>query len=150
MEGATILFLLFLKSYCLLQYVGALVYDAIGTLREDRTPESHPLLSKKDIKNLERGDYEYALCIDNSILVCKWIDKGVVSIASDYAGVEPIKSSRRYSQAEKEMVQVSRPAVFEKYNKNMGGTDRMDRSVPQYRIKYQVKKMVLAHSLMVH
>lgn len=126
-------------GFRLLEYLGTLGYSAIGTLREDRTPESCPLLSKKEIKNVKRGYHDYALCIDKGILVCKWVDNGVVSIASNNAGVEPIKSAKRYSQAEKKMIQVSRPAVFERYNMYMGGTDRMDQNISQYRISIRTK-----------
>lgn len=38
------------------------------------------------------------------------------------------------------MIQVSRPAVFERYNMHMGGTDRMDQNISQYRISIRSKK----------
>ncbi|POS81714.1 hypothetical protein EPUL_006555, partial [Erysiphe pulchra] len=54
-------------SFRLLQYLGALGYGAIGTLREDRIPQSCPLPSKKELKTKERGFHEAALCTDNGV-----------------------------------------------------------------------------------
>lgn len=47
---------------------------------------------------------------------------------------------RRYSQAQKKHILVDRPAAFGKYNDSMGGTDRMDQNVANYRIIIRSKK----------
>jgi hypothetical protein len=127
-------------NFRLLKYLCGIGYSGIGTIREDRIPQCCPLKKKKEMKDTERGSYEYALCKDDGILVCSWHDNGVVSIASNAYGVQPVTKVKRYSQAQKKHIQVDRPAVFGKYNESMGGTDRMDQNVANYRISIRSKK----------
>lgn len=92
------------------------------------------------MKNTDRGFYKYTLCKDNGILVCSWHDIGVLSIASNSYGVQPVTKVRRYSQAQKNHIHVDRPAAFGKYNESMTETDRMDQNVANYRISIRSKK----------
>lgn len=64
-----------------------------------------------------RSYYESAICKEDGILVCKWVDNGVVSIASNCHGTERIAMASWCSQAEKKRIVVERPAVFSGYNK---------------------------------
>ncbi len=127
-------------SFRLLKYLSEIGYSGIGTMRDNRIPSCCPLKKKKDMKNTERGFYEYALSKDDGIMICNWHDNGVVSIASNSYGLQPVTKVKRYSQAQKKHIYVDRPAVFGKYNESMGGTDRMDQNVANYRISIRSKK----------
>lgn len=113
----------------ILRYLFGVGYRAIGTIRSDRLPKCCPLIRKSDMKDTERGYYEYALCQEDGILICTWHDNGVVSIASNAHGVHPVTKVKRYSQVQKKHILVERPAVFGKYNESIGGTDRMDQNI---------------------
>ncbi|KAI4469524.1 transposase is4 [Holotrichia oblita] len=110
-------------------------YGGTGTFREDRIPLSCPLASKKDLKKKgERGSSVSALEKTHGILFVKWTDNNVVTVGSTCHGVAPIANVRRYSQAEKKYVQVTRPSLVGSYNNYMGGTDLMDENIACYRI----------------
>jgi len=130
---------LFTNVY-LLKYLQGMGYSGIGTIREDRLPKTCKLADKKSMKDMPRGHFEHSLCIDDGILICKWVDNGVVSIATNCHGIQPITKVKRYSQQERKYIHVDRPGVFTAYNKNMGGVDKMDEHVGNYRIGVRSKK----------
>lgn len=111
---------------------------ATGTIRENRIPGS-PLQSAKDMKKKDRGSFDYAVA-DNDIVICKWHDNSVVSLASNSSSVFPLGKAKRYSQSEKKHVQIDQPCLIKLYNENMGGVDRSDQNIGQYRITIRGKK----------
>ncbi|XP_030759385.1 piggyBac transposable element-derived protein 3-like [Sitophilus oryzae] len=111
---------------------------ATGTIKENRIPSS-PLQSAKDMKKKDRGSFDYALA-DNDIIICKWHDNSVVSLASNASSVFPLGKAKRYSQSEKKHVQVDQPCLIKLYNENMGGVDRSDQNIGQYRTTIRGKK----------
>lgn len=100
-----------------MKYLRDISYYGIRTIREDRLRKDCPLLGKSEMRQQPRDYFESAICKEDRILVCEWVDNGVVSIASNCHGIEPIAKARRYSQAEKKHIVVERPAVFSEYNK---------------------------------
>lgn len=106
---------------------------ATGTFRENRIRKDCLLKNSKETKKLSRGSYEQQLCTENIIIV-KWVDNSVVSIASICHGVQLVNKINRYSQEKKQKIKVSQPNIIAKYNKFMGGTDHMDENVSYYRI----------------
>ncbi|XP_039284212.1 piggyBac transposable element-derived protein 3-like [Nilaparvata lugens] len=129
------------SNFPLLKFLREIGYGGISTIREDRLPPCCPLLPKKNIQNkFRRGHCVSALNMDDGILVCKWHDNGVVSLASNTHGVQPIGKVERYSQAEKKTILVDRPNLVKIYNENMDGTDRLDENVANYRISVRGKK----------
>ncbi|CAG4968921.1 unnamed protein product [Parnassius apollo] len=53
---------------------------ATGTIRENRTSKC-PLESNKDFKNTDRGSFEFKSSLPTNILVYKWNDNSVVTVA---------------------------------------------------------------------
>ena len=74
------------------------------------------------------------------MIVVKWKDNQVVSIASTVHRIEPVSSTGRYSRQERKQIQVPIPRVFLEYKKSMGGTDQMDGNIAKYRIGVRGKK----------
>lgn len=70
----------------------------------------------------------------------RWVDNGLVTMASTCHGVNPLANVKRYSQAEKKIIPVPRPNLIGQYNLFMGGTDLMDENVARYRISMRGKK----------
>jgi hypothetical protein len=64
----------------------------------------------------------------------------MVTVISNGFGYEPAINVKRYSSAQKKIVNVKCPNAIVQYNKNMGGTDRMDEDVNHYRIEIRSKK----------
>ncbi|KAJ6639409.1 PiggyBac transposable element-derived protein 2, partial [Pseudolycoriella hygida] len=74
------------------------------------------------------------------IHLTQWVDNSVVRVASTIFVMEPITPALRYSSVEKAKVEDPRPFVVSKYNKSMGGVDRMDQNMSLYRINIHGKK----------
>lgn len=74
-------------------------------MRENRLP-GNPLVDSKMFKKEERGSYDFKKIADQNIIAVKWNDNSLVSLCSNYAGIEPLHNVKRYSRKEKQNVQV--------------------------------------------
>ncbi|KAL4132154.1 hypothetical protein QTP88_009361 [Uroleucon formosanum] len=119
-----------------LKYLG---YSAIGTIRQNRIPKNCPLTDKNKFSKKERGSFETAI-EKKGILLVRWMDNAVVTMASTDVGTEKVSSVKRYSQKHKKHINVSRPKLIAQYNQYMGGTDQMDQNIATYRIGVRGKK----------
>lgn len=115
-------------------------YGGTGTIRDNRVPKNCPLLSKAVMKKKARGEYSHTLDKTNGILLVRWADNNVVSMASTTYGIQPLGEVKRYSQHQKKNIQIPRPLAVAKYNLSMGGTDLMDENIARYRISIRCKK----------
>lgn len=119
----------------------SLGYNGTGTIRQNRLPKGCPLIEdKKKTAKLGRGYMTSKSIQGLDIHVTKWVDNAVVSVASTVYGVDPATTALRYSSVEKKKIEVPRPLVVAKYNKSMGGVDRMDENISLYRIGIHGKK----------
>ncbi|KAG5877348.1 hypothetical protein JTB14_005148 [Gonioctena quinquepunctata] len=126
-----------LNLFTYLRFIG---YGAIGTIRGNRVPNSCTLIDMKHFSKQSRGHMEYVLERNSGVLLVRWMDNAVVTMASTSDGAHPIGTVERYSQKEKRHILVNRPQCMAMYNKNMGGTDLMDHGVANYRIGIREKK----------
>ena len=94
-------------------------YGATGTMRENRIPKVCPVTAKKTLLKQTRGYVEFANNPDDGIIIARWVDNSLVTMASTIHGMMPASSVQRYSQAEKKIVTVSRPCLFTAYNQGM-------------------------------
>lgn len=124
----------------LLQHLKDRGYQGTGTFRENRIPKDCPITDKKTFSKKVRGSYEGAIEKNSGIMVVRWADNNVVTVASTCHGILPVSQVKRYSQAEKKIIQVSRPNLIGEYNSHMGGTDLMDENLSRYRIGIRSKK----------
>lgn len=72
--------------------------------------------------------------VEDGILLVRWTDNNVITMASNVHGMQQVSKARRYSRIQRKSIDVDCPNVVEKYNKHMGGTDQMDQNVNAYRI----------------
>ena len=63
-----------------------------------------------------------------------------MTLASTFAGVEPIDQVRRWSESAKEHIMIDRPISIGVYNNYMGGVDKIDYLISLYRIKAKTRK----------
>lgn len=154
----------------ILSHLKSLNYSATGTMRENRIPAECPLradskalkkkktggatggvskkgkngeaknVMKKGMKNLKRGTFESSKCKNRNIIITKWVDNNVVTMASTIHGVNPLSNVARYCKSERKKIKIAQPNMFTEYNKHMGGTDRMNQNIGAYRISIRGKK----------
>lgn len=120
-----------------------------GTIRDNRLLNC-PFTSVAAMKKTIRGQYEYKLDQDTGIVVCRWNDNSVVTVASNYTTVLPVSQVKRFSQKEKRHVNINQPKVIKSYNTYMGGVDRSDQNISLYRVSIRGKKWyfpLFAHCL---
>ena len=110
-----------------------------GTLRANRTDKC-AIKDNKAIGKESCGTYDFRYDSANKILVVRWNDNSVVTLASNCHLVHPVGTSKRYSRSEKKMLDISETSLVKYYNKNMGGVDRMDQNIAYYRIQFCLKK----------
>ena len=77
---------------------------------------------------------------DKDIIICKWSDNNIVNIASNNLTVFPVNRAKRFSQSEKKHIYVDQPRLIKSYNENMGGVDRSDQNLSEYRVTIRGKK----------
>lgn len=129
----------FFTSIHLLHELKTRGINATGTLRENRSLKC-PLSSSSIMKKAKRGEFEYRLDKDTGIVICRWNDNSVVTIASNFATVFPINNVKRYSQKEKKHINIDQPNLIKSYNTYMGGVDRGDQNISLYRVSIRGKK----------
>ena len=61
-----------------------------------------------------------------TIVVTRWSDNSVVTLASNCQAVNRVGQAKGYSKKERKIIQVDEPYVVWYYNQNMGGMDRLD------------------------
>ena len=87
---------------------------------------------------------EHFLDEDGQIILVRWCDNGVASIASNQHGLQPIKRVERYCAFEKKKINVQMPNLISKYNQNMGGVDCVDENIEHHQISVRGKNMVFS------
>ncbi|MGH0149631.1 UNVERIFIED_CONTAM: hypothetical protein FKN15_056906 [Acipenser sinensis] len=113
---------------------------ATGTIRANRI-EQCPLKAVDAMKKEERGSFDFRREVsDSGLVICRWNDNSVVTIASTAFGVNTLQTARRWSRSQKQHIDIVQPQLVSNYNTYMGGTDRMDQNIGSYRIGIRSKK----------
>ncbi|XP_060863589.1 piggyBac transposable element-derived protein 3-like [Metopolophium dirhodum] len=112
----------FFTGLPLLEKLSEMGLYGTGTIRSNRTKKCPINLAA--MKKKERGSYE----------------SYVSDSASNNIGVEPVTAAKRWSVSDKRSIRLPQPQLIHLYNQNMGGVDRMDQNVSQYRISIRGKK----------
>lgn len=124
----------------LIDYLSKKGYNVTGTVRANRC-EKCPLKNVALLKKEKRGTFEYMFDEkQNNVLLVRWNDNNVVTIASNVHGVYPLVKAKRWSNSEKKIIEIDQPNVVAQYNHCMGGTDRMDQNIGNYRCSIRSKK----------
>jgi len=129
----------FFTSLKLLDRLTAAGVRATGTVHLNRLGDSS-LTSADVLQKKPCGTYNYKQDVTSGIVVVWWNDNNIVNIASNHIGVSPVTTARRWSSAKKSQVNITQPAAIAKYNRCMGGTDRMDQNLNLYRISVCSRK----------
>ena len=112
---------------------------ATGTIRADRTKKC-PLKTKQELKKEGRGSLDYKLDTNSDLVLVKWLDNSVVHIASNYCGVEPLGTVKRWCSEARKKTDFPCPYLILCYNKGMGGVDFADMMIALYRIHVKTRR----------
>ena len=117
-------------------------YDGTGTIRSNRLDVNCPLPSVETMNKKERGSSSSisGKVGANEVKVIRWKDNAVVTVLSTHHSQNPIGKVKRWSKKEKKSILIDIPSAVQAYNRNMGGTDRMDQNINAYRIGIRGKK----------
>lgn len=103
--------------------------EATGTIRANRIDKSCKITPVHEVGKSARGTYDYCTDKKTGISIVRWNDNSVVSIATKYDTVTPVKLVNRYSRVQKKKISVPQPKVISSYNQHMGEIDRADQNV---------------------
>lgn len=126
-------------SLKLVDKLSSLGVACTGTIRANRV-ENCPLKALNVMKKTARGTYDHAYDANKELIVVRWNDNSIVSVASNKYGIQPLQHAARWSRKDGERVRVEQPFLIHHYNQTMGGVDRLDQNVDKYRIGIRSKK----------
>lgn len=127
-EGHVLFFDNYFNSYNRLQVLKSYGIFIGGTAREYRFAMP-PYSNNKQISEKERGYTEEVTSTDGDVVMCKWLDKKSVVMASNLLSIGECDSVRRWNAATKSHIPVPRPEVIKEYNATMGGVDLYNRII---------------------
>ena len=112
----------------------------VEIIRDNRIPKNKILASVTTMKKVPREEcalmYDYA----NKMILCRWKDNAVVTLASNVVDDKTIQKANRWSVKDKKKIAITQPMMVQKYNCHMGGVDRLDQNISCYRISLRKKK----------
>ena len=119
-------------------------YEATSTKRKNKVERKCQLVPIKEMTKSSKGGDICAAVARNTdrneeVKLVQLEDNNVVTVCSTVFGTEPIKKVQRWSRIEKKKIDVDRPHIVEPYCKTMGGTDRQDQHVNNYRSRIRGK-----------
>lgn len=129
----------FFCSLKLLTSLANLTLRASGTLNKNRLLGC-PLLTDRQLKQQGRGASDFRHDTTNEIILLKWNDNSIVHFASNFDSPHHQELVGRYNKAAGERIDVARPLAIANYCHSMGGVDRHDNFVNNYRIAVRGKK----------
>ena len=107
---------------------------AVGTIRANRLADC-PLATIKDLERQGRGALHYRVGSNSGIIAAKWLDNKTVQVASNYIGIEPMGTIKRWSKASNAYENIPCPEIILAYNKSMGRVDLAYMLIVLYPIK---------------
>lgn len=129
----------FFTSCDLLNDLRNLGYRATGTIRDNRTKKC-PLTNVKEMMKKPRAEFDYRFDKNNEILLVRWKDNSICTMATNHDSYEPAGFVKRWCSQKKQKTNMQIPYMFQNYNKGMGGVDEMDQSISLHRIGIHGKK----------
>ena len=112
---------------------------ATGTVRANRT-ENTPLQAVDDMKKKARGSSDVVNDGKSNVILVRWKNDKVVTVASTLYGKEPMKRACRYIKDKGGRVEIDQP-------NSMGEVDRMDQNLWSMYDQHLLHKVVVATCL---
>ncbi|KAF2890095.1 hypothetical protein ILUMI_16078 [Ignelater luminosus] len=80
--------------------------EASGTIRDNCVDKSCTLIDLKQMKKTVRGTWECATDDNTEISIIKWDDNNIVSIATNFDQVQPVKDVARFSREARKKITI--------------------------------------------
>ncbi|KAL1440946.1 hypothetical protein MTO96_008992 [Rhipicephalus appendiculatus] len=113
--------------------------QATGTIRGNRLMGCN-LKNEKELRKEGRGAMDRKTTEEGDVVLVRWLDNGVVNIASTQVGCGTVGVASRWSDASKERIAIPCPEAILQYNKFMGGVDKLDFVMALYPMKAKTRK----------
>lgn len=115
---------------------------AASTIQVDTFSKS-PLINHKVLASLRKGATHEIRNYENTISLLKWYDNKSVHMASNCIAPGNVDCVERWDKKIKNNDTVERPEVIQRYNKSIGGVEKIDQLIAYYRIFLKSKKWTL-------
>ncbi|KAL1458969.1 hypothetical protein WDU94_010988 [Cyamophila willieti] len=97
----------------------------VATIRESRN-QNCPLKSEKELRKEGRGSFDWKVDANSGAVLVRWLVRKSVQCISNYVGVHPVGSCKRWSEKERKKIDIPRPAIIGEYDQFMGEVDLFD------------------------
>ena len=94
-------------------------FGATGTVRANHVDKC-PIKSTDNMKKEARGTFDHRYDCKDGILIARWNDNSVVTVASNCCGIQPIAQASRWSTAEGRRVMINQPDLIQKIQQEHG------------------------------
>ncbi|KAG8505925.1 PiggyBac transposable element-derived protein 1, partial [Galemys pyrenaicus] len=111
---------------------------ATGIIQEDRT-EKCPLMDAEQMKEMEKGYFDFRVEESDEIIVCRWLGDGIVSLCSNAVGIEPVSEAGGFA-GDKDTSQLSRPSIVALYDECKAGVAKMEQTISKYKVRIRSRK----------
>lgn len=129
----------YFTSVNLLRELRMVGIQATGTIRANRLMGCN-LKSEKELRKEGRGAMDTKTTEEGDVVLVRWLDNGVVNIASTQVGCGSVGVASRWSDASKERIEIPCLEAILEYNKFMGGVDKLDFVMAVYPMKAKTIK----------
>lgn len=102
-------------------------YFALGTIQRNRIQKININFTKANV----RGDSIELVDEDNHLYLVNWLDSREVLICSNYVGLEPMQTTKRFDRIFKKSIDLPCPQAEKDYNRSKGGVDLANQFVAQ-------------------
>src|SRR6218665_3393297 len=123
----------------LLHKLGEKDLQSTGTVRVNKTDKC-PVTSVEKTKKMWSINYDNRQDLRTEIMISRWNDNSVVTIALNCHDIEPLGMAKIWSRADKKSIDITQPFVIDQYNWNKGGVDRVDQNISTYHISIRSRK----------
>jgi hypothetical protein len=113
-------------------FLCSFIYGKEAFLPLERSRKTDSRMLDLPVKKHDRGHYDYRFESQQEIMVIRWNDSAVVTVATNMHTVLPTAELERYSKVQHRFVSLPQPNALEKCNKYMGEVDLADNCVSNY------------------
>ena len=110
-----------------------------GIIKSNRTAKA-PLVDPKVMSKRPRGRYDICLEESRNLLLVTWNNNTVVLLLLTIDAMLPLAKGTWWISKEKKKMPVDQPDTISKCHQLLGGVDRMDQNIDNYRISMCFKK----------
>ena len=82
--------------------------------------------SLRKIKGHWKVCSDYRVNVEGDVIIVRWLDNGLVQLASTLVGIEPMGTVKRWSDRIQQHIEITRPFLIEIYNDNMGRVNKLE------------------------